>query len=104
MVGALLAERLVHEYPGDDSGPVRSLDGIDLSVHDGELLAVIGPNGSGKSTLLRCLGGLLTPLSGAVYLRGQPLAERSLRERALEIAIIIKMRLDSPLAAVSNEH
>lgn len=88
MVGALRATGLEFAYPGDASGPVRALAGIDLSVADGELLAVIGPNGSGKSTLLRCLGGLLTPQVGRVELRGRPLGQLAERERALEIAMV----------------
>ena len=102
MVGTLLAERLAFEYPGAATGPVRALDGIDLSVDDGELLGVIGPNGSGKSTLLRCLGGLLTPRSGAVYLRGRPLAARTGRERALEIAMVPQYLPELPDVLVSD--
>lgn len=102
MVGTLLAERLVFEYPGDATGPVRALDGLDLCVDDGELLAVIGPNGSGKSTLLRCLGGLLTPQAGTVYLRDRPLLARTVRSRALEIAMVPQYLPELPDVLVSD--
>ena len=51
-------------------GAVRVLDGVDLTVHRGEVLAVIGSSGSGKTTLLRCLNGLETADSGVVEIAG----------------------------------
>ena len=50
------------------------LDGVSLSVHPGEIVAVTGPNGAGKSTLLRHLNGLLQPLAGSVRINGQDIA------------------------------
>ena len=88
MVDALRATGIEYAYPGDDTGPVHALAGVDLALNDGELLAVIGPNGSGKSTLLRCLGGLLAPQAGSVELRGRALADYPERERALQIALV----------------
>ena len=51
-------------------GAVRVLDGVDLTVHRGEVLAVIGSSGSGKTTLLRCLNGLETADSGVIEIAG----------------------------------
>lgn len=51
------------------SNPV--LDGVDLTIHRGEAVAIIGPSGTGKSTILRILAGLLAPDSGEVYVQGQ---------------------------------
>ena len=48
------------------------LDAIDLSIHDGEFVALLGPSGSGKSTLLRIVTGLMQPSSGLVRYRGAP--------------------------------
>ncbi|HEX9462404.1 MAG TPA: amino acid ABC transporter ATP-binding protein [Alphaproteobacteria bacterium] len=53
------------------------LDGIDLSVYEGETLCILGPSGSGKSTLLRCVNWLEVPDSGAVYLAGERVGLRA---------------------------
>ncbi|MCX7708123.1 MAG: ABC transporter ATP-binding protein [Anaerolineae bacterium] len=50
-----------------------ALDGMSLTVAEGEFLAIVGPSGCGKSTLLRLLSGLLRPIHGEVRFRGQPL-------------------------------
>jgi len=64
---------LTREYRVGPS-TVHALDGLDLDVAQGEFLAVLGVSGSGKSTLLHLLGGLDTPTSGSVSVRGQDLA------------------------------
>ena len=48
------------------SGEVRALDGVSVSIEEGEFVAVIGSSGSGKTTLLNMLGGLDTPTEGDV--------------------------------------
>jgi putative ABC transport system ATP-binding protein len=73
---------LSHTYAGPE-GPVSVLDGLDLDVAAGEMVAVTGPSGAGKTTLLSVLGGLERPQLGAVVvggvdlgrLRGDGLAE-----------------------------
>jgi heme exporter protein A len=52
-------------------GARRAVDGVSLTVHAGESLAVFGPNGAGKTTLLRLLGGLLKPSGGAARIAGE---------------------------------
>src|ERR1700740_2387266 len=52
---------------------LKVLDQIDLSIREGELLALLGQSGSGKSTLLRCLTGLTKPTTGRVLCYGEPL-------------------------------
>ncbi|HVF08219.1 MAG TPA: ABC transporter ATP-binding protein [Actinomycetota bacterium] len=52
-------------------GQTRVLEGIDLSVGDGEVVIVIGPNGHGKTTLLRTISGLMSPTRGEVWFAGE---------------------------------
>lgn len=56
---------LVVEHP-TASGPLRALNGVELTVEDGTLVGIMGPSGCGKSTLLGVLAGLATPTSGTV--------------------------------------
>ncbi len=66
----------------------RVLDGVDLTVHEGELVALLGANGAGKSTLLRVLSGTLAPASGQVRLLGKPLEGFDRREIARAMAVV----------------
>ncbi|NNG66464.1 ABC transporter ATP-binding protein [Caldanaerobacter subterraneus] len=58
------------------------LENVSFSIERGEVAAIIGPNGAGKSTLLKCMAKILVPQEGAVYLDGQDIAEKSLKELA----------------------
>jgi D-xylose transport system ATP-binding protein len=55
-------------------GPVLALDGIDLSVHRGEVLALLGDNGAGKSTLIKCISGVHRFDAGTLLVDGHPAA------------------------------
>lgn len=61
---------------------VSVLKGIDLSINEGEVLAVVGPSGAGKSTLLHILGGLDSPDSGQVMMDGENIYQMNDRHRA----------------------
>jgi energy-coupling factor transport system ATP-binding protein len=61
---------LEHAYPLEGGGQVVALRGVDLTIEQGEFVALVGPNGSGKSTLARHLNGLLTPTAGQVWVEG----------------------------------
>lgn len=63
-------------------GAVRALDGLDLEVRSGELLALLGPNGAGKTTAIHVLLGLLTPDSGTVCIDGETLSNAHREQRA----------------------
>ncbi len=54
-------------------GRTRVLDGVSLTVGEGELVALIGANGAGKTTVLRTISGILSPSAGTVTFRGQPI-------------------------------
>ena len=56
-------------------GGVRAVDGLDLTVGDGEIVGLIGPNGSGKSTTVNLVTGLLPLTSGVVYFRGKDITD-----------------------------
>ncbi|MBD2188193.1 ABC transporter ATP-binding protein [Pseudanabaena mucicola] len=56
-------------------GANNVLNGVDLSVHTGEAIAIIGPSGTGKSTILRLISGLLAPDQGSVYINGNLIAK-----------------------------
>jgi branched-chain amino acid transport system ATP-binding protein len=55
-------------------GGVTAVDGVDLALHEGEILSVIGPNGAGKTTLFNLITGLFPPDEGEIAFGGQPIA------------------------------
>ncbi len=55
-------------------GALAALNGVDVTVDEGEILAIIGPNGAGKSTFFNVIAGITAPTSGTVRYRGQDIA------------------------------
>jgi lipoprotein-releasing system ATP-binding protein len=68
------AQKLSKTYLGGDGQPITVLDGVDMTVDRGEMVAIIGASGAGKSTLLHLLGALDRPTSGVVRIAGQELS------------------------------
>ncbi len=70
-MGDLISIRGVRHAYATPAGPLPVLDGLDVSVPEGEFCAVVGPSGCGKSTLTRLVAGLMKPDAGEVWLHGQ---------------------------------
>ncbi len=66
----VLASRLSQVFESDER-PLTALDGLDLTVYEGEFVSIIGPSGCGKTTLLKVIGGLLEPTSGVMEIAGK---------------------------------
>ena len=79
----ILETKDLKKYYGSGDTQVKAMDGVDLSVEQGEFVAIVGTSGSGKSTLLHMLGGLDRPTAGTVTVDGQDIF--SLKEEALTI-------------------
>lgn len=71
----LEATGVVKVFHGGDGGEVRVLEGVDLTVARGQMVAIIGASGAGKSTLLHVLGALERPTAGDVRLNGERVAD-----------------------------
>lgn len=69
----MLETKDLRKIYGSRENEVRALDGVSVSVSEGEFVAVVGTSGSGKSTLLNMIGGLDRPTSGSVIVRGKEL-------------------------------
>jgi putative ABC transport system ATP-binding protein len=105
MTAALELDEAWKVYPG--TPPVESIRGITLTIHSGELVAVVGPSGSGKTTLLNLATGLDRPTSGSVRIAGQPVEHLSDRRlaglRAYRLGVVFQQfHLLPQLTALDN--
>ena len=106
MSAVLELSEVVKRYDGG----VQALGGVDLTVRDGELCAIVGPSGSGKSTLLHIIGTLERATSGLVRIAGADVARASDRDlaalRARRIGFVFQqfhlLEADSALENVAN--
>src|SRR5262245_47615409 len=102
----IVAEQIEKEYRTGGEA-VRVLKGVNLTVHAGELVAVVGASGVGKSTLLHALGALDRPTAGRVFFRGQDLFARAdaglTRFRRHEVGFVFQLyNLLSEFTALEN--
>jgi len=87
-----------------DHGIIRALDGVDLSVAEGEFVAITGPSGCGKSTLLHLVAGLDRPTSGVIRVYGRDLESLDGdRYRRAEVGLVFQLHNLLPhLSALAN--
>lgn len=83
MTMSILQTKDLKKYYGSGETQVKALDSVNLTVENGEFVAIVGTSGSGKTTLLHMLGGLDRPTSGEVIVDGQNLL--ALKDEALTI-------------------
>jgi len=86
-------------------GPLKVLDGVDLSIDAGEVVVLVGPSGSGKSTLLRCINGLETITGGDLIVDGLSVtgSSKQLREIRQEAGMVFQQfNLFPQLSALEN--
>lgn len=104
---SLVDVRNVYKIYNPGENEVRALDGVSLTVEEGEFLAIIGQSGSGKSTLMNMLGLLDTPTTGEYYIHGKSIQDldddEMARIRNEEIGFIFQgFNLIPSLSAVEN--
>ena len=99
MMEALRAENIVKRF-----GAITALDGVSLTLRQGEILGILGDNGAGKSTLMKILTGYESPSSGTLYVQGREVALHSVdHARALGIECVYQdLALANSLSVYHN--
>jgi ATP-binding cassette subfamily B protein len=92
-------ERVGFTYPGTER---RVLDGLDLEIRPGELLAIVGLNGAGKSTLIKLLAGLYEPTAGRITADGADIADIGVTQWRRHVAIVFQDFVRYHLSAADN--
>jgi len=77
---------LLFDYPGN----VHALKGVDLTIHQGDYVAIMGENGAGKTTLVKHFNGLLRPKEGEVFFEGEDISEKSVAQLARRIGLVFQ--------------
>ena len=87
------AVEMKNVYKSYENGNIKALNGVDLTIKDGEFVSIIGPSGSGKSTLLNMLGALDVPDSGIINVAGHDLtsSKKLIEFRAEKIGFIFQL-------------
>ncbi|MFI6103925.1 ABC transporter ATP-binding protein [Streptomyces sp. NPDC051310] len=103
MTSLLSADGLHVTFPGRRGGPsARAVDGVDLEIGAGEIVALVGESGCGKTTLARALLGLVEPASGSVSFAGAPLRYRSGALKAYRRRV--QLVLQDPSGSLNPRH
>ena len=98
----LAAKGLSVSFPGAGGRTTRAVDGVDLDLGRGEIVALVGESGCGKTTLARTLVGLEPPSAGEVVVNGTPLdrSRRGLRQHRRDVQLV----LQDPTGALNPRH
>ncbi|WP_456372590.1 ABC transporter ATP-binding protein [Methanocaldococcus sp.] len=104
---ALIEGRNIWKIYGSGEAKTYALRGIDISINEGEFVAIMGPSGCGKSTLLNILGLLDVPTKGEVYIKGKKTTlmnenERAIFRRKISGFIFQQFHLIKTLTALEN--
>lgn len=97
----IVVKDLWHIYEGGDA-EIAAVRGVDLSIEEGEFLAIVGPNGSGKSTLAKHFNGLLLPSRGQVWVAGHQLTEEATWEARQRVGMVFQ-NPDNQMVATTVE-
>lgn len=95
----LKVQELQYQYPDG----TNALNGVNIEIAAGELLAILGANGSGKTTLLKHLNGLLKPTSGSIILDGKKLSDYKPKEVFKKVGMVFQDPNDQLIAPTVEE-
>jgi len=95
-------DNLVKIYAEGSRRPVRALDGLTLSVHQGEIFGLLGRNGAGKTTLLKILTTLIRPTSGTVSVLGKDVLRDGLEVRKNICVVLQENAVELYLSVIDN--
>ena len=102
-MSTILETKNLCKFYGAKENEVKAVDKINIEIKEGEFVAIVGKSGSGKSTLLHMLGGLDTPTSGEVLLKGKELYKMKEDELAALKGNNNASAIDDELAKLKEE-